>query len=73
MNPSKWTKYDLSTDGTEALKKSGMTEDQVNSFAAFQFLRELRERREREGREEEEEGGSEESGVQESEKEQKRR
>ena len=48
MNPSKWKKYDLSHDGTEELKRSGMTDDQVNSFAAFQFLRELRERKERE-------------------------
>ena len=48
VNPSKWKKYDLSRDGTEGLKRSGMTDDQVNSFAAFQFLRELRERKERE-------------------------
>ena len=48
VNPSKWTKYDLSNDGTEGLKESGMSDDQVNKFAAFQFLKELRERKERE-------------------------
>lgn len=60
VNPSKWTKYDLSNDGTEGLKESGMSDDQVNKFAAFQFLKELRERKEREsgdrGKEEEGEG-----------------
>ncbi len=47
INPSKWKKYNLSHDGTEGLKHSGMTDDQVNSFAAFNFLQELRERKER--------------------------
>lgn len=54
VNPSKWTKYELSNDGSEALKRSGMTDDQVNKFAAFQFLKELRERKNREAMEAEE-------------------
>ena len=48
VNPSKWTRYDLSEDGTEGLKRSGMSDDQVNKFAAFQFLKDMRERKKRE-------------------------
>jgi hypothetical protein len=47
-NPTKWKKYDLTVDGTEGLKRSGMSDDQVNKYAAFQFLKELRERRKKE-------------------------
>lgn len=56
VNPSKWTKYDLADDGTEGLMRSGMSDDQVNKFVAFQFLNELRERKKRERGEGEEDG-----------------
>lgn len=62
-NPSKWTKYELSDDGTEALRQSGMSDDQVNKFAAFQFLKELRAMKKREEGEEEEEEGEAEGKV----------
>ena len=42
-NPAKWTKYDLKDDGTGNWK--GLSEDQKNSHAAFQFLDELKERK----------------------------
>ena len=41
-NPSKWKKYNLSDDGTKGLKKSGMSAEQVNRLAAFQFLEEIK-------------------------------
>ena len=42
-NPSKWTKYDLKDDGSEVLR--GMSQDQVNKYAAFQFLDEVKKRK----------------------------
>ena len=42
QNPKKWTKYDLKDDGTKGLK--GMSADEVNRHAAFEFLHELKER-----------------------------
>ena len=42
VNPSKWTKYDLAEDGTKQLRKSGMSAEQVNKYAAFEFLNELK-------------------------------
>ena len=44
-HPAKWTKYDLSDDGTKELKKRGMSAEQINKFAAFQFLKELKNRK----------------------------
>ncbi len=41
-NPFKWTKYDLTDDGTRELRKSGMSADQVNKYAAFEFLNTLK-------------------------------
>lgn len=49
VNPSRWKKYDLSDDGTKGLKKSGMSAEEVNRHAAFQFLRDLRQQREEGG------------------------
>lgn len=63
VNPCRWTKYNLADDGTEGLRRSGMSDDQVNNFAAFQFLNELRERKKREREEGEEERGAEEGKV----------
>ena len=42
-NPSKWTKYELKDDGSEVLR--GMSQDQVNKYAAFQFLDEVKKRK----------------------------
>ena len=42
-NPSKWTKYDLKEDGSQVLR--GMSQDQVNKYAAFQFLDEIKKRK----------------------------
>ena len=42
VNPAKWTKYDLTNDGTKDLKRSGMNAEQVNKHAAFEFLNALR-------------------------------
>lgn len=42
-NPSKWTKYDLKEDGSQVLR--GMSQDQVNKYAAFQFLDEIQKRK----------------------------
>ena len=42
-NPSKWTKYDLKEDGSQVLR--GMSEDQVNKYAAFQFLDQVKKRK----------------------------
>ena len=42
-NPSKWTKYDLKEDGSQVLR--GMNQDQVNKYAAFQFLDEIKKRK----------------------------
>ena len=42
-NPSKWAKYDLREDGSQVLK--GMSQDQVNKYAAFQFLDEVQKRK----------------------------
>ena len=41
-NPAKWTMYDLSDDGTEILSEEGLSDDQVNKRAAFQFLEEMK-------------------------------
>ena len=46
-NPSKWTKYDLKDDGSQVLR--GMSQDQVNKYAAFQFLDEVKKRKESSG------------------------
>ena len=63
VNPAKWKKYDLSTDGSEDLVREGFMEDEVNRHAAFEFLKEARERRERERNEEMEKEGGEVGGV----------
>ena len=42
-NPSKWTKYDLKEDGSQVLR--GMSEDQVNKYAAFEFLDQVKKRK----------------------------
>ena len=42
-NPSKWTKYDLKEDGSQVLR--GMSQDQVNKYAVFQFLDEIKKRK----------------------------
>ena len=57
INPSKWTKYNLDDDGTKGLIGSGMSADQVNKYAAFEFLKKRDElqRESSEGNEEEEE------------------
>ena len=41
-NPAKWTMYDLSDDGTENLSEDGLSDDQVNKRAAFQFLEKMK-------------------------------
>ena len=45
VNPSKWTKYDLMDDGTKELGSSGMNAEQVNKYAAFEFLKQQKELR----------------------------
>lgn len=45
INPNKWTKYDLTNDGTKGLRRSGMSTDQVNKYAAFEFLKKQKELR----------------------------
>jgi len=42
VNPAKWTKYDLTNDGTKELRRSGMNAEQVNKYAAFEFLNTLK-------------------------------
>ena len=42
-DPSKWTKYDLKDVGTSEM--SGMTDEQVNRHAAYQFLDDLKQQR----------------------------
>ena len=37
-HPKKWTKYDLSDDGSKNSDFEGLTSDQVNRKAAFEFL-----------------------------------
>lgn len=55
INPSKWTKYNLANDGTKGLLSSGMSSDQINKYAALEFLKKRKGlRRESEGDEEEE-------------------
>lgn len=39
--PKKWTRYDLTEDGTNKQGYEGMNDDQVNRKAAFDFLNEL--------------------------------
>ena len=39
--PKKWTRYDLTEDGTNKHGYEGMNDDQVNRKAAFDFLNEL--------------------------------
>ena len=39
--PKKWTRYDLTEDGTNKQDFEGMNDDQVNRKAAFDFLNEL--------------------------------
>lgn len=41
-NPRKWTKYDLSDDGTNNSEYEGLNSDQLNRRAAFEFLHQLR-------------------------------
>ena len=41
-NPQKWTKYDLRDDGTKNSDYQGLTSDQVNRKAAFEFLNRIR-------------------------------
>ena len=41
-NPRKWTKYDLSDDGTHNSEYEGLSSDQLNRRAAFEFLNQLR-------------------------------
>lgn len=50
-HPEKWKRYDLTEDGTESMK--GLSEDQVNRAAAFNFLGELRARKVAAAREDE--------------------
>ena len=42
-NPQKWTEYDLSEDGTSSL--GGLSSEQINKRAAFEFLDELKRKR----------------------------
>ena len=42
-NPSKWTKYDLKEAGSQVLR--GMNQDQVNKYAAFQSLDEIKKKK----------------------------
>ena len=50
VNPHKWKKYDLTDDGSESLSLAGLSDEQINKRAAFQFLSNLKSRkREEEG------------------------
>ena len=42
VHPKKWTKYDLSDDGTKNSDFKGLSSDQVNRKAAFEFLNTLK-------------------------------
>lgn len=42
VHPKKWTKYDLTDDGTKNSDFKGLTSDQVNRKAAFEFLNTLK-------------------------------
>lgn len=54
-NPRKWKKYDLREDGTDKMEYKGLTDEQRNKKAAFEFLSTLRQNQSKSVEEEREE------------------